>query len=203
MKETYPLQWPSDLPRTMIGDRENRKGWKKTERQSIESLENELRLFAAIAPFISRKDPQDIRSAPDPSIAVHFSRKKEDDYSWQGALGISNPAPTVAEINGAFRRLAAKYHTDRGGDLETYLALDKHKQNALAFCNRMSGQSPEYSIGCDKFKEVRWNILAIAHTIWSFRRMERDGTSRMVERSMSGFKTALPQEASHVTAASR
>lgn len=193
MKESYPLLWPEGWPRTRLDDRELRPGWKKTERQSIEALEVELKRFGAIAPVITRKDPQDFRTAPDPSIAVWFSRRREEeDFSWQNALRIDNPAPSIEEIESAFRRLAAPYHPDKGGDVETWHALDKHKKNALAYVNRLSGASRDFVIPCDNFKEARWNINAIRMTIHSLRQMERDGTSGLLERAMKGF-AALPE----------
>lgn len=197
MKESYPLSWPDGWPRTLIGDRESRSAWKKTERQAIEMLELELKRFNTLASTLTRKDPQDFRTAPDPSIAIHFSRKREDDFSWQGALGISNPAPTIEEIDSAFRKLAQRYHPDnqQTGDHETYIALSRHKKNAVAYVNRLSGSSSDYVIACDKFKESRWNIVAISHTIHSLRQMERDGTSKLLERALVGF-SALPERAS-------
>jgi hypothetical protein len=193
MKESFPLVWPEGWPRTRIQDREPRPGWKKTERQSIDALELELKRFGAIAPVITRRDPQDFRTAPDPSIAVWFSRKREEeDFSWQNALGIDNPAPSIEEIEQAFKRKAAPFHPDRGGDVETWHALDKHKKNALAYVNRLSGASRDFVIPCDNFKEARWNINAIRMTVHSLRQMERDGTSGLLERAMKGF-AALPE----------
>lgn len=193
MKEAYPLSWPEGWPRTRIQDREARPGWKKTERQSIEALELELKRFGAVAPVITRRDPQDFRTAPDPSIAVWFSRRREEeDFSWQNALGIDNPAPTIEEIETAFKRRALPYHPDKGGDIETWHALNKHKQNAVNYINQMSGKSRDFCIPCDNFKESRWNINAIAGTIRSLRQMERDGTSGLLERTMKGF-AALPE----------
>jgi len=193
MKEIYPLQWPEGWPRTSLSDREARPAWKKTERQAIEALELELKRFGAIAPVISRRDPQDFRTAPDPSIAVWFSRKREEeDFSWQTALGIDNPAPTIDEIEAAFKRKALPYHPDKGGDIETWHALDKHKKNAIAYVNQMSGKSRDFCIPCDTFKESRWNINAIRMTVHSLRQMERDGTSGLLERAMKGF-AALPE----------
>lgn len=192
MKETYPLLWPEGWPRARIQDREARPAWKKTERQSIDALEVELKRFGAVAPVITRRDPDDFRSAPDPSIAVWFSRRREEeDFSWQTALGIENPAPTIEEIEHAFKFKAAPYHPDKGGDVETWHALDKHKRNALAYVNRLSGKSRDFCIPCDNFKEARWNINAIRMTIHSLRQMERDGTSGLLERAMKGF-AALP-----------
>lgn len=195
MKEAFPLSWPEGWPRTRIQDREARPGWKKTELQSIAALEVELKRFGAIAPAITRRDPQDFRSAPDPSIAVWFSRRREEeDFGWQSALGIENPAPTREEIETAFRRVAAKYHPDnqQTGDGETFLAFNQHKKNALAYINRMSGASRDFCVPCDHFKEAKWNITAIRMTVHSLRQMERDGTSGLLERAMKGF-AALPE----------
>jgi hypothetical protein len=187
MRETYPLRWPEGWPRTPLKDREPRAAWKKTEKQAIEALEIEMKRFGVISSVLTRKDPSDIRTAADPSVCVQFSRKHEDDFSWQSALGISKPDPTLEEIDSAFRRLATQHHPDRGGDTETFMALNRHKKAAVAFVNRLSGTSHEYAIACDKYKEMRWNILAIAHTIHSWRQMERDGASSLLERSMQGF----------------
>jgi hypothetical protein len=198
MKETYPLVWPNGQPRTPLKDREERRGWKATERKAIETLELELKRFKVLmsSVIITRKDPQDVRTAADPSVTVWFSRQKDDDFSWQSALGISNPAPSVEEIKTAFKNLAQKHHPDNiargsGGDLEIYHALDKHKNKAISFVNRTSGHANEFVIACDKFEEARWNITAIKNTIGSFRQMERDGTSRILEQAMEGFKPAL------------
>lgn len=207
MKEAYPLQWPDDVPRTRIDAREERKGWKKTVSQAIDALELELKRLGAFSCVLTRKDPNDVTGAKDPSVAVYFSRHREDDYSWQDALQIANPAPAKEDIDSAFRRLSAKHHPDSilrgsGGDIEIWHALFKHKENALAYVNRLEGRKPDYVIACDKFKETRWNINAIRMTIASLRQIERDGTSGFLERAMRGF-AALPEarEAAHVVSA--
>jgi hypothetical protein len=190
MKESYPLQWPDGVPRTRIKDRKIRKVWKKTERQSIESLDDELETFGAISAVLTRKDPDDKMSAPDPSVALYFARKCEDDLSWQDALGIDNPAPTADEVREAFNRVALRYHPDKlTRDIERYLAYDKHKQNALAYVNRLSGNTPDYVITCDVYSEAKWNITAIRMTLRSFRQMERDGASTLMQQAMGAFKT--------------
>jgi hypothetical protein len=194
MKVLYPLQWPKDWPRTRIQDREERGAWKKTERQAVEALELELKRFGVLSAMLTRKDPQDFRGAADPSIAVWFSRKHQDDFSWQDALGVHNPAPTSEEINDAYRRLAAKYHTDNlvTGDIEMFHALTKHRKNALDYVERLTGQAHELSLACDKYKEARWNINAVRMTIHSLRQIERDGASALLEQAMKGF-TAIPE----------
>ncbi len=50
-------------------------------------------------------------------------------------------------------------------------------------------------IPCDRFNSVRDNLRAIGLTLEAVRRMERYGTSQMVEAALSGF-TALPANAS-------
>lgn len=206
MIETYPLVWPEGWPRTLLKDRAERKAWKKTERQAISDLEMELKRFGMLSATLTRKDPSDFRGADDPSVAVYFSRRREDDFSWQAALGISNPSPTVDEIELAFRTLARKYHTDvpGSGDLELFLALSKHKEKAIAFARRLSGAAHDLAIACDKYKEVKWNIFAVSNTIYSLRQMERDGSSSLLERALSGY-AVLPEsigDARHVHATS-
>jgi DnaJ-domain-containing protein 1 len=55
-------------------------------------------------------------------------------------------------------------------------------------------------IPCDKYQTVRDNIRAIGLMLESIRRMERYGTSQMVEATLSGF-AALPENASPNTGA--
>jgi hypothetical protein len=199
MKETYPLQWPEGWPRTFLGDREERKGWKKTELQSIKDLETELKRFDVVSSVITRKDPSDIRGANDPSIAVYFSRKsKREDFSWQRVLQLDNPAPSLDEINSAYRRLVAPHHPDRGGDADLFKELTKHKDAAIRYAKRMSGATHDHVIAADKYTEIRWNIFAVSNTVYSFRQMERDGTSVMLERTLQGF--ALTEGTNVVTA---
>ena len=53
----------------------------------------------------------------------------------------------------------------------------------------------QLSIPCDRYRTVRDNIRAIGLTLQSIRRMERYGTSQMVDAALSGF-AALPEIAS-------
>lgn len=208
MKESYPLIWPDDWPRTLLRDREDRKRWGKTELQAIKALEKELLLFGAETYVLTRRDPNEIISAPDPSVSVLLTRKQEEDFQWQQVLDITSPTPTRQEIETAFKRKAAKYHPEGlNADLETYIAFNRHKQNALAYIDRLSGKGKfNYILPCDKFSQVRWNVIALANTIHSFRQMERDGTSRLLQRAMSGFAAQLTtgkESSDVVTSASR
>lgn len=198
MKEKYPLAWPENWPRTRIQDREARSAWKKNERQCIEALELELKRFGVLAATITRKDPDDFRGAPDPSIAVWFSRKHKDDFTWQDALGIRNPAPAREEIDEAYRALARKHHPDMGGDVEMFRAATMHYKNALAYVERLTGQTHELAIACDKYEQPKWNINAIRMTIHSLRQIERDGATALLEQAMKGFIAIPERSESHV-----
>lgn len=203
MKETYPLAWPEGWLRTRIQDREVRAAWKKSERQSIEALEVELKRFGVLSAVLTRKDPADFRGAPDPSVALWFSRKRKDDFSWQDALGIKNPAPEREEIDSAYRTLARKYHPDMGGgDIEMFRAITAHYKNAVTYVERLTGKTHELSIACDKYEQAKWNINAIRMTLHSLRQIERDGASALLEQAMKGF-TAIPERSEsrdHATA---
>ena len=192
--ERNPLLWPSDVPRTRPQDREDRRAWKKTDRQFLELLAKELDLFGCFGIVVTRKDPSERISAPDPSVAVWFSRRSKDDFRWQDALGITNPDPSIEEVNRVFRELARKYHPDlRREDAERMVELNIHHDNAIRFIKQTKGEQSQFCIGCDKFTELRWNVNAVRNTIHSFRQMERDGTSRIVERAMGGFAAQLTQ----------
>lgn len=208
MREIYPLAWPLDVPRVRPQDRKQRKAWKYTSPHAIGLLDKELKLFGAVGITLTRKDPDERLSAPDPSVAVYFSRHGEQDFKWQDALGITSPDPSIDEVNRAFRELAKRYHPDiRREDAERMVELNAHRDNAIRFIKQSHGEQSQYCIPCDNFSEVRWNVNAIRNTVHSFRQMERDGTSRMVERSLQSFTAALPQnipdrEATNVVKAS-
>jgi hypothetical protein len=52
----------------------------------------------------------------------------------------------------------------------------------------------ELTIPCDKFSDLRGNVRAIGLTLEAIRRMERYGTSQMMDAALSGF-AALPAQA--------
>jgi hypothetical protein len=196
MRETYPLVWPVGIPRTRPQDREERRAWKKTERQFLELLEKELKIFKAFGIMVTRKDPSERISAPDPSAAVYFSRRSEKDFRWQDALGITSPDPSLDQVNQAFRELAKRYHPDlHREDAERMVELNAHRDAATRYIKQLHGEQSQYCIPCDKFEEFKWNIAAIRNTVRSFRQMERDGTSRMVECALQGFAAAIPEHA--------
>jgi hypothetical protein len=125
-------------------------------------------------------------------VSVWFSRKIKEDFAWQDALNLHDPAPTEEQVQAAYRPLAAKYHPDRGGDTAMFQAVTRHRDNALRWINRKTDQRFDYSIACDLFKEVRLNMAAIVMSLKALRQLERCGTSALLERAFKGF-AALPE----------
>lgn len=176
--------------------------WKRTTNQYRDALATELERMKAPTSVISSNVPLSVRGTMekgiepvDVGVAVYFSRQAPQDFSWQDALGIHEPAPTEAQINEAFKRLAGKYHPDHGGDADMFRSLVRHRDNALRWTNRLSASNFDYVIACDRFKEVRLNLAAIGMTIRSIRQIERCGTSSLLERAFKGF-AMLPENAS-------
>lgn len=210
MKEAYPLAWPDGWPRTRPQDRKQQGAWKRTANQSRDALEKELKRMESPSFVISSNVPLNQRGAMTPGIepldvgvAVYFSRKFKEDFSWQDALNIHDPAPTEAQVTEAFKRLAQQYHPDRGGDVAMFHSVTKHRDNALRWINRKSNQNFDYVIACDVFREVRLNMAAIVLTIKAIRQIERCGTSSLLERAFKGFAALTEgKEANNAAAAS-
>lgn len=202
VKEAYPLSWPDGWVRTRPQDQKPIGSWKRTANQYRDALMTELERMGAPSFVISSNVPLTARGSMtqgieprDPGVAVYFSRAAKDDFAWQDALGITNPYPSEDEINAAYRRLAAQYHPDRGGDIAMFQAVTKHRDNALRWLRQKSGQEFGFVIACDQFREVRLNMAAIVMTIKAIRQIERCGTSSLLERAFKGF-SALPEHAS-------
>lgn len=201
VKEAHPLSWPDGWVRTRPQDQKPMGSWKKTANQYREALMTELERMGAPSFVISSNVPITARGSMTPGIeprdvgvAVYFSRAAKEDFAWQDALGITSPYPSEDEINTAYRRLAAQYHPDRGGDIAMFQAVTKHRDNALRWLRQKSGQEFGFVIACDQFREVRLNMAAIVMTIKAIRQIERCGTSSLLERAFKGF-SALPEQA--------
>lgn len=195
-KESYPLSWPTDQPRTRPQDQRTMPSWKRTANQYREELAKELDRRKATVAVISSQVPLNVRGQMtlgieprDVGVAIYFSMPTKEDFRWQDALQLQNVVvPTEDQVNAAFRKLAAQYHPDRpgGGDREMFLALSQHRDNAIRWINRATAP-PEHVIACDLFKEVRLNMAAIAYTLKAMRQIDRCGTSRLLERAFKGF----------------
>jgi hypothetical protein len=193
-KESYPLAWPSDWPRLRPQDQKPMAAWKRSANQYREALAVELERMGSPSAVISSNVPLNLRGAlttgvepRDVGVAVYFSRKIKEDFSWQDALNLHDPAPTEAQVNDAYRKLAAMYHPDQGGDVELFRAVTRHRDNALRWVTRKEHQAFDYVIACDQFREVRLNMAAIVLTIKAIRQIERCGTSSLLERAFKGF----------------
>lgn len=205
MKEAYPLSWPEGWIRTRIQDRKSQAAWKKSANESRDALIKELERMGVESMLISTNIPTKFTGAlqvtqepRDPGVAVYFSRKLKEDYSWQDILGINDPAPSLDMIDRAYREKARLHHPDSGGDLETFKMITAARDRAKAWVNMRENQEHQYVIPCDTFKEVRWNINAIRMTISYIRGLERCGTSGLIERAFKGFE-AITEKASAQT----
>jgi len=175
--------------------------WKRTANQYREDLTKELKRMGAPSFVISSNVQLNQRGNMVPGIepldvgvAVYFSMPIKEDFAWQDALGIHDPAPTEDQVKDAFKRLAQQYHPDRGGDATMFAALTKHRDNALRWINRASGQNFDKVIPADLFKEVRLNLASIVFSIRAIRQLERCGNPALLERAFKGF-SALEEHA--------
>lgn len=201
-KEAFPLAWPSDYPRTRPQDQRAMATWKKTANFYHDALGAELTRIGAVASVISSNVPLNLRGnmtagiePRDVGVAVYFSRKVREDFSWQDVLGIRDPiAATEAQIQDAFKRLAQLYHPDRGGDLEMFRTVATARDNALRWLNRKTDQNFQFVIANDQFREVRLNMAAIVMSLKALRQLDRCGSSGLLERAFKGF-SALPENA--------
>jgi hypothetical protein len=209
-KEAFPLSWPEDWPRTLPQDQRPMASWKRTANQYREMLAKELSRWESPSFVISSNVPLTLRGGletkgvepRDVGVAVYFSRKVKEDFSWQEVLGIRNPvAATEAQIQDAFKRLAQQYHPDRGGDLAMFQKVTTARNNAIKWLNRDTDQNFPFVIPADQFREVRLNMAAIVYSIKAFRQLERCGTSAVLERAFRGL-SALPAhvESEHAVA---
>jgi hypothetical protein len=203
IKEVYPLFWPDSWIRTRPQDRTLMRQWKKSANFYRDGLEKEMTRMRAVSFLISTNVPENARGALsgpeplDPGVSVWWSVKGEEDFAWQDVLDIHEPVTTEERIKDAFQARARIHHPDRGGDAQMFLALTKARDNALRYINRATDQNFSLVIACDAFKTVANNLAAIVGTIQAIRKIERCGTSALLERAFKGF-AALPQEASHV-----
>ncbi len=199
IQETSPLKWPDGFGRTLIEDRRHQGAWKKQYSIYSKAVCEELRKFGAGAVMITRNPPSDEKF--DPGIAVWFSLKRSEDFSWQRGLQIDNPKPTLPEIDAAFKRLAAKHHPDSviggsGGDVKLYMQFDEWRKQAKAWVRGESAFDLANCLPCDLYDEARQNLAAIKLTLSHLRALDRLGNPFIVERIMErSFRAALPQNA--------
>lgn len=190
-EEKMPLRWPEGWIRTLIDQRKERSAWKKPFSFYRDQVLKELERVGASAVTISRNDAS--KERVDPGVAVWFSLKPAEDFSWQVGLHLDNPAPTLAEIDDAFRVLAMKHHPDKGGDIEMFKRIRDYRDKAKAWVLGTNAPPLDNCIPCDRFVNVQQNIAAIRLALAAFRQLERVGIPAILERVMDrAFKAALP-----------
>lgn len=201
-REAYPLSWPEGWPRTRPQDQRPMSSWKRTANNYREELAKELDRSKVLNAVISTNVQLSVRGQMvngveprDVGVAIYFSRPLKEDFRWQDALNLHDPAPTEDQINAAYRRIVAQYHPDRpgGGDAEMFRSLTRHREAAIKWATRSTAPQ-DVVIACDLFREVRLNLAGIAFTLKAMRQIERCGTSSMLERAFKGF-LALAAEA--------
>jgi hypothetical protein len=191
VNETTPLRWPNGWSRTLIEQRKTQGAWKKSWVHYRIAIEQELSRMGVSSVEIARNETSKERL--DPGVAVWFAIKVTDDFSWQTGLGLDNPAPSLEEIDSAYRKLAQKHHPDAGGDVVMFQKISEYRKKARAWVLGDSAAKHDNCIPCDRFTDQRQNLAAIASALRHFRGLERVGIPAILERVMqSAFKTALP-----------
>ena len=202
-KESYPLHWPADWPRTRPQDQRANSQWKRTANQYREALAQELARMGSPFGVISCNIPLTLRGSMTPGVeprdvgvAVYFSKKVEEDFSWQDVLGIRDPvAASEQQVQEAFKRLASIYHPDKGGDIAMFQRVATARDNAIRWITRASDQRFDYVIANDQFREVRLNLAAIVMSLKALRQLDRCGSTGLLERAFKGF-SAITEKAS-------
>lgn len=186
--EEPKLKWPDGIERTRIKERVGQGRWKEGWADTRKRLALELERLEATSVLISRHEREDL----DSGVAVWFSRAKED-FSWQQGLGFDNPAPTLAEIDAAFREKAKKYHPDNlsTGDPEMFRKFSEWHRAAKAWVTGTHKYSHEYVMAIDQYNEARLNLKALQMAFLYIRRMEDIGAPSIVSQTLGGFRVKL------------
>lgn len=191
-EEERELRWPDGQPRTRIQDREGRSAWKQPLQKVKEMLRRELELSGATSSLLTYSS-----NPLDPGAAIYFSRKAQNQFAWQEALGFIGKVPSVDEINKAYRHAVKKYHPEGPTpDLNMFHSLTQHRDRALDWAMGRHRNDHEYAFGIDVFDEVRLNINAIKIVLFSLRRIEDCGSPLMLERAYQGFHKQIAVTAS-------
>jgi hypothetical protein len=199
VKDETPLRWPEGWSRTLIEHRKTQASWKRPYHFYRDVVIKELERMGVMSVTISRNDAG--KEVQDTGVAVWFSIKPTDDFSWQMGLQLDSPAPSLDEIDSAYRRLVQKHHPDAvangsGGDIQMFHRLTDYRKKARAWVLGQNAQAMDNCIPCDRFTDVRQNLAAIRSALGHFRGLDRVGIPAILERVMStAFKAQLPQKA--------
>ncbi len=185
--EESKLRWPDGAERTRIKDRKDQRAWKKSWGDTKKALANELERLGATTILITRSVDERL----DPGVAVWFSRAKED-FSWEQGLGLG-PAPSLDEIDVAFRDRARAVHPDRsdGGDPEAFKKLADWRTAAKAWVQGTHDHRHEYVMAIDQYSEARLNLKAIQMAFSYIRGLERVGAPAILTQTLGAFRAKL------------
>ncbi len=187
--EDATLRWPDGAERTRIVDRKPHAGWHKTRNEYRDGLVDELQKMGATSILITYSGDE----RTDPGVSVWFSMQKPD-FSWQQGLGfIDNPAPTVAEIDTAFRMKAIKYHPDnqQTADPVRFKQFSDWRLAAKAWVQGTHENKREHVMGIDQYKEIRLNLCALRLAFSYIRGLERVGAPKILEQALGAFRAKL------------
>lgn len=187
--EESALRWPDGVDRTFIKLRKPNKAWKMTWKQLVPALALELeRLGATGSIAIQRSSDERM----DPGVAVWFSMRKED-FSWQQGLGLETPAPTMDQIQIAYKTKAKKFHPDTPitGDPEAFKRLTEYRDAAVAWVTGTHGHSRESVMAIDQYNEARLNLCAIRLAFSHIRGLERVGAPGILKQTLGAFRAKL------------
>lgn len=188
VKDESPLKWPEDRPRTRFQDRKSQAAWKLTYADTLAGLKKELWLVKATFALVTHNSFSEI----DGGVALWLSRKPQDDYGWQDALGFIGRVPTEKEIDHAYMQRVRKHAPDGPTpNLTMFHELTQHRDNARRWVRGERMVEPETVMAVDTFREVRHNLNAIKLTLSALRQIERCGSPVMMEQAFRGFRPAL------------
>lgn len=194
IKDIPEMRWPEGWSRTLIKERVNRSNWKKNYAFYREQVVTELERFGANAVSIHKTKNENL----DPGIAVWFSMKPPDDFSWQVGLQLDNPAPSLDEIDRAYRQLCQRHHPDAvangsGGDVQMFHRLSEWRKKARAWVLGNNAPALDNCIPMDRFADARQNMAGVASALRHLRGLEVLGMPAILERVVEKtFKVALP-----------
>ena len=187
--EESTLRWPDGCERTRIRERKSQPAWKFTWSKYREMLEHELFLLGATSILVCRSDKADL----DSGVAVWFSMAKED-LGWQQGLGLETPAPTLDQIDAAYRTKARRCHPDNQegtADPALFKQLTEWRDAAKAWVKGTHKQRHEGVMAIDQYDEARLNLCAIRLDFSHIRGLERVGAPSILKQTLSAFRAKL------------
>lgn len=187
--EESTLRWPDGQDRTRIKERQSKAVWKFGWAKYRDMLADEMRRMGATSTLVTRSPDERL----DSGVAVWFSMAKED-FSWQQGLGLETPAPTLQQIDEAYRERAKKCHPDRTdgtGDAELFKRITQWRDQAKAWIMGTHAHRHEYVMAIDQYSEARLNLCALRLAFFYIRRLEDVGAPGILTQTLGAFRAKL------------